>query len=200
MYINAVSSINYPEKKYQKQNTFRSLIVDNSAYRVINHMSQADFLEFYKIKNKLARTKFWDLKISSLKNKMQEFRFHFLDKTKKHGVISDGIYPYHINKNEIRVYSIIYGSENISKNLVETLKFNSAERAEEVYNQYRDNLEYARLRSFNVSPLESLKSKVIELNMLEEASNYTEVTDKLEYLDVAGTEKRTVGNKLKKKF
>ena len=83
---------------------------------------------------------------------------------------------------------------------METLKFKSAKRAEELYNQYRDNLEYARLRSFNVSPLESLKFKVIELNMLEEASNYSEVTDKLEYIDVAGNEKRTVGNKLKNKF
>jgi len=180
MHINTIGNYSTTRNNYLKSG-FKALIKDKSALPVIDKMSECDKLEFKKIEKRLAKTKFWDLKISSIGNTFREFKFHFIDKNQQHGIISDGIYPYDQQGDTIRVYSIIYGPENTSRNTVESLKFKSKDRAEELYEKYIQNLEIARYRQFNLTPIESLRNKEVELNMLEESSQTPEQAHSVTY-------------------
>ena len=51
----------------------------------------------------------------------------------------------------------------------------------------------------NIAPIESLKSKEIELNMLEEASQNVEGYKAIEHISTDATTKQFVGNDLKHK-
>ena len=193
MHIHAIGN------DYNANVNFRGLIKDKSALPIIKNMSQQDIAEFKKIEKRLSKTKFWDLKLSSIGNKFKEFKFEFRDKQNKHGVITDGIFPYDKKGNTIKVYSIIYGPENTSMNFVETLKYKTEERATELYEKYLENLETISYRHFDITPVESLKSKEIELNMLEEASQNTEGYKALDQLQTEIQTKKFVGNDLKHK-
>lgn len=195
MYINAVNSCCAENKKYSQRN-FYGLIKDRSAAPIIKNMSEKDILELKKIEKRLSRTKFWDMKISSIGNMFKELKFEFIDKKNKRGTITGGIYPYDKKDNTIKIYSIIYGPENISGNIVETLRYKSSNRAEKVYNKYLQNLEMVKLRGYNLTPIESIKSKEIELNMLEESSHFADKNDKLKYINTELTTKKNVGNEL----
>lgn len=194
MRVNAVDGSYVTAQNNNSKINFKSLIKDKSALPIINSMSESDILEFKKIEERLSKTKFWDLKISSIGNQFKEFKFHFIDKKHEHGVISDGIYPYHKKGKTINVYSIIYGPENTSHNLVESLKFKSKKRADEIYEIYHKNIEMVINRQFNLTPIESLKSKEIELNMLEEAASTPIKEQNLTHIYTELGTKNTIGN------
>ena len=177
-----------------KQQNFCALKIDKSALPVIDKMSEEDILEFKQIKKRLAKTKFWDMKISSIGNAFASFNFHFIHKKNKHSVITDGIFPYHQKGDTIDIYTFIYGIENVSRNILEKLKFKSPKRAAEVFDQYNKNIEYARNRAFNISPLESLKNKEFEINMLEEASRTAKISKSAKAVNTEILIKNTIGN------
>ncbi len=180
--------------KNNKQQNFCALKIDKSALPVIDKMSEEDILEFKQIKKRLAKTKFWDMKISSIGNAFASFNFHFIHKKNKHSVITDGIFPYHQKGDTIDIYTFIYGIENVSRNILEKLKFKSPKRAAEVFDQYNKNIEYARNRAFNISPLESLKNKEFEINMLEEASRTAKISKSAKAVNTEILIKNTIGN------
>jgi len=198
MHINAVNAAYNTNNKYKTYQNFCGLIKDKSVLPVIKKMPKADIGKFKKIQKRLSKTKFWDLKISSSGNIFNEFKFEFIDKKKKSGIITDGIYPYDKVGNMIKVYSIIYGPQNISQNTVKTLQFKSEKRADKLYTEYLQNLEEIRNKGFNLTLLESLKAKVIELKLLEEASRYSEIKDKASYVNTEEITKDYVGNQIKK--
>lgn len=138
MHINAISG-NDKFKKYNNT-TFNGLIKEQSALPIIESMSDVDKLELKQIEKRLAKTKFWDMKISSIGNAFKEFKFKFINKKNGNNVITDGIYPYNRNGKTISFYSIIYGPENTSLSTVETLRFKSEKRAEELYDKYHKML------------------------------------------------------------
>ena len=193
MYIAAIGS-NYGSNHKYSQKNFTGLIKDKSVEHIINNMSKNDILELKKIEKRLSRTKFWDMKISNINKMFNEFKFEFIDKKNQHVTITDGIHPYDKQDNTIKVYSIIYGDKNISQNIVETLRYKSSARADAVYNKYLKNMDELRHRGFNQSPIESIKSKEIELNMLEEASHFAAKEDKLKYVTTDLKTKNTIGN------
>lgn len=182
------------DNKNKKQQNFCALKKDFSVLPIINKMSESDILELHNIEKRLSKTKFWDMKISTIGNSFKEFVFQFIDKNNKHGVITDGIYPYQIDGSTIKIYTFIYGPENLSKNLLEELKFKSPQRAAEVYEKYINNMEYVRNRAFNLTPIESIKNKEIELNMLEEASQTAEITKNARTINPEKLTKKTIGN------
>lgn len=190
MHINAVNKYGCTPNNNPN---FKKLIKDRSALNIIDKMSSSDIAEFKQIEKRLAKTKHWDLKISSIGNKFKEFCFQFIDKSNKHRVITNGVYPYAQQEKTIDIYSIIYGPENISQNTVETLLYESKERAQELYEKYMQNARFAINRGYNLSPLEALKIKEVELNILEEAikskNQETIITDFMT--------KSTTGNNLK---
>ena len=199
MRINAINSNNsaYCTNKNQ---SFKSLIKDKSVESIINNMSEKDILELNKIEKRLSKTKFWDMKISKVGNMIDDLKFEFVDKNERHGSITDGIFPYDKKGNAIKIYSIIYGPQNISRNLVESLRYKSSSRATAVYNKYFKNMEFVKLRNSNMTPLEQIKSKEIELNMLEESSHFIDESDKLKYLDTEMTTKDSIGNGFNENF
>ena len=100
MHINAINSYCITKRKYTKPN-FKGLIKDRSVIPVIKNMPEKDAAELKKIEKRLSRTKLWDMRISRVGNVTDELKFEFLDKKNKHGVITDGIYPY--DKKDKRV-------------------------------------------------------------------------------------------------
>ncbi len=193
MHIEAINNA-YCTNHSHSQQHFSGLIKDKSAISILNKMSKSDILELKKIEKKVSKTKFWDLKISGIKNKVEELKFEFIDKKNQHGIITDGIYPYEKEGDTIKIYSIIYGPKNISRNVVENLRFKSSARAQKVYNKYLQNLEFVKIRGYNLTPIESIKSKEIELNMLEEASHFAKESDTLKYLSTELSTKDSIGN------
>lgn len=196
MFINAINSCCASNHKYSQRH-FKGLIKDSTVAPIIKNMSEEDILELQKVEKRLSRTKFWDMRISKIGNAFKELKFEFIDKKNKHGIITDGIYPYEKHDNTIKVYSIIYGPENISSNVVQTLRYKSSDRAEKVYNKYLQNREALRYRGYNLTPIENIKSKEIELNMLEEAAHFADEQDKLNYLRTNKIIKKEIGNDLK---
>lgn len=195
MQINAIGT-NPAADKYKTESNFKRLIIEKSAMPIIESMSESDKLEFKQIEERLSKTKFWDLNLSSIKNQFNEFKFKFLHKKGKHGMITDGIYPYDIKGNSLKFYSIIYGPENTSLNNVETLNFKTEKRAEELYDLYKQNNQYIANRRYNISPLESLKMKEFELNMLEEASENSGLRSIRQNILTEFNTKETTGNDL----
>ena len=195
MRINAISGSN-SAYCVNKPRNFKGLIKDKSVESIINNMSEKDILELKKLEKRIANTKFWDMKISKIENMIEELKFEFIDKKKLHGSITDGIFPYDKKGNAIKIYSIIYGPENISRNLVESLRYKSSSRATAVYNKYMKNLEFVKMRNGNLTPIEKIKSKEIELNMLEESSHFIDESDKLKYINTEMTTKDRIGNSL----
>ena len=194
MHISAIGNNSGANYKYKTEPNFKRLIIEKSAMPIIESMSESDKLEFKQIEERLSKTKFWDLNLSSIKNQFNEFKFKFIHKKGKHGTITDGIYPYDRKGNSIKCYSIIYGPENTSFNNVETLEFKSEKRAEELYDTYKQNNQYIENRRYNISPLESLKIKEVELKMLEEANEL--LTKKPKFVNTAPSTKSTIGNDL----
>ena len=193
MRINAISS-NYETNKF-KNITFNGLIKEKSALPIIESMSDTDKTELRKIEKRLSKARFWDMKISSIGNEFKEFKVKFINKNSG-GVITDGIYPYDHKGKTINFYSIVYGPENTSLNNIETLHFKSEKRAEELYDKYQQNALYTRNRGYNISPIESLKMKEVELNMLEEASKTTNGKRKITQVNTEYKTKQTTGNDL----
>ena len=199
MRINAVNNSNRTVSAGNCKPVFKALIKDKSAFPIIKSMSEADTLEFKKIEKRLSKTKYWDLKISGIGDVFKEFKFHFMDKKRVHGLISDGIYPYDKQGNTIKIYSIIYGQENTSGNMLVSLKFKTERKADEMYDKFLQNAEMLRNRQFCISPIESLKVKEHELNMLEEAFHTEEEMQDAKCLYTKIQTKNTVGNELEKK-
>ena len=198
MRINAVnSSENYNSYNRNNNPSFKKLIIDNAALQVIKTMSATDKIEFQRIEKRFSKSKFWDLKLSSIGNEFKEFKFKFINKNDEKKVITDGIYPYNLKGKTISVYSIIYGPENTSLNTIETLNFKSAKRAKELFNNYEQNVLYARNRGYNMSPVESLKMKEVELRMLEEACDNQNGERKVTHISTEYITKSTTGNDLK---
>lgn len=195
MQINAISNNYSANYKYNNQN-FNGLLKDKSALPVIKKMSKSDIVEFKQIEKRLSKTKFWDIKISSIGNSFKEFKFKFINKKSNNSIITDGIYPYDRDGKIIKFYSIIYGPENTSLSNIETLHFESEKRAEKLYDEYLQNSLYARSRGYNITPLESLKMKEVELVMLEEASKTTNGKRKNFQVNTEFRTKTTTGNDL----
>lgn len=194
MNVNAIHN-NYNTNN--KNPNFGKLIKDKSVLPIIKSMSESDRLELKQIEKRFAKTKFWDVKIFSMGDKFKEFKFKFIDKKNKNNVITDGIYPYSQKDNTIKCYSIIYGPENTSSSNVETLKFKSEERAKELFEQYHQNTLYTRNRGYNITPVESLKMKEVELDMLEESSKINHGESHSSKLDTEIHTKPFIGNNLK---
>lgn len=197
MYISPINSSYATQNNNHKQISFRKLIVDKSASSIIKNMSEKDTVEFKKIKKRLSKTKFWDMKISNIGHNFEEFHFEFIEKKNNSGIITNGIYPYNKKDNTIQVYSIIYGPKNITENIIKTLRYESKERADSIYAKYSQNLEESRLKNYQLTPIETLKNKEFELNMLEEASCYAPKNDKYDKVNTKIKTKNVIGNNLK---
>jgi hypothetical protein len=195
MRINSICSSFNADYKHNTKPKFRGLIKDKTALPIINNLSKEDRIEFRKIEKRLAKTKYWDMKISSLGDKLNEFKFQFINK-KNNSIISDGIYPYNRDGKTIRYYSVVYGPEDTFNNTIESLKFKTEKRAEELYNKYEENIETLANRRCNISPVESIKMKEVELRMLEEAFDSYGKNHHSKTVTTELQTKRNVGNEL----
>ena len=72
----------------------------------------------------------------------------------------------------------------------------SSSLAKKLYNDYADNVLYARNRGYNITPIESLKMKEVELKMLEESARTTNGKRSITQLNTEAQTKQTTGNDL----
>lgn len=193
MQVNAVSNY-YTNNKYNNTPSFKSLIIDQSALNILKQLSKEDTFELQKIEKRLSKTKFWDMKISSVRNKFEELKFNFINKNSNSDIITDGIYPYNIDGKHIKFYTIIYGPENTSLNTVDTLRFNSEKRAQELFDTHKQNIQYIVNRHYNVLPIEKIKMKEVELQMLEESAQHTYGLHEKGLINTEINTKSTIGN------
>jgi len=193
MHVNAINNYNV-NNKYNNTPSFKSLIIDKSASKVIEQLSKEDVFEFQQIEKRLSKTKFWDMKISSIGNKFEELKFYFINKKSPRNVITDGIYPYDNRGKNIRFYTIVYGPENTSFSTVETLKFNSEKRAKDLFDTHKQNIQYISNRQYNLRPIERIKFKETELQMLEESAENAQKNQDQTLIDTNIRTKRTIGN------
>lgn len=193
MHVNAINNYNV-NNKYNNAPSFKSLIIDKSASKVIEQLSKEDVFEFQQIEKRLSKTKFWDMKISSIGNKFEELKFYFINKKSPRNVITDGIYSYDNRGKNIRFYTIVYGPENTSFSTVETLKFNSEKRAKDLFDTHKQNIQYISNRQYNLRPIERIKFKETELQMLEESAENAQKNQDQTLIDTNIRTKRTIGN------
>ena len=192
MQVNAINS------STNNRTVFRKLIIDKSVAEHIHTMPERDQAELSEITKRLSKTKFWDLKVYSVYNNLKNLSFNFIAKSHNNRIISDSIFPYDKSNKNIQIYSIVYGDENSSKNVIETLKFKTKKRADELYKQYTDSIQYLQSRNFNVSPIELIKNKEIQINMLEEAYKNRKYSTNKKIIDTHITTKTQVGTSLRK--
>jgi hypothetical protein len=180
------------------QPSFGKLIKHYSALKVIAKMSAKDKAEFKEIEQRLSKTKFWDLKILGTGKKIKNFIFEFVNK-KDNSVIKNSIFPYDIKDNIIRFYTIApAGDKYNSMDTVGTLKFKSAQRANAIHEEYATNVAQSSDKHWVLSPLENLKNREIQLNMLEEASlNMGNIETVFTNSKMLST-KNTIGNNIKR--
>lgn len=197
MRIDSIGSTPNTNYKQTRTPNFTSLIKESSVQSILDNMSNTDRFEFNQIEQRLSKTKFWDLKLSGIGDRLKEFKFHFINKQNKNEIITDGIYPYDRSENKIRFYSIIYGSENAAFNTVETLEFESEKRAKELMDAYNKNLLYMQNREYHLTPLQNLKMKEVLMDMLEESAPFLKKKNEAGLLNTGYQTKATTGNNFK---
>lgn len=182
----------YDVIKNKKNPNFGKLIKDKSALRIIQKMSKEDVVELNKIEKRLSKTKLWDLKIFDSGNN-DAFRFKFMHKTNQHGSIDDAIYPYNIQDNKLQIYSIIHGKEQgmDSVSIIETLVFKSAKIANKLYSKHKAYVEEANKKHWLLTPIENLKNRELQLQMLEQGYQYGQ---KGNFVNTEYKTKNTIGN------
>lgn len=190
--INVYCNTNYKKDNYQPN--FQKLIVDNFALRVVKKMSKEDKVEFQNIKKRLSKTKYWDLSISAAGEKFKNFVFKFINKKDPKASINDTIYPYNLENDTIHIYTIDYKNGNNTQNIVEALKYENAEKAKQIYNDYLENNKISMNKHWILTPLENLISREKQLNMLEEAYKNMGRSERHNVLNTHCQTKDTVGS------
>lgn len=173
---------------------FTAIRTDRYARRVINHMPAGDIAEFNQIKESLSKTKHWDLKLSGTGRDFKNFIFSFVNKEKKGRTILDNITPYMHKNDSIVAYTTIKQKEGFAINTVETLKYNSPETAKTLFDTYEQNCIEAVKKHWVLTPLENLKNHVIQLKMLEEATQNSFINNRSSFVNSLITTKDYIGN------
>jgi hypothetical protein len=124
--------------------------------------------------------------------------FEFVNK-KDNSVIKNSIFPYDREDNIIHFYTIApAGDKYNSMDTIGTLKFKSAQRANDIYEEYAINAAKSSDKHWVLSPLENLKNREIQLNMLEEASLSMGNIETVFTNSKMFSTKNTIGNDLKR--
>jgi hypothetical protein len=189
MYISAINKCN-PDNKTPY---FGRLIKDMSSLNVINGMSKSDIVELGKIEKRLSKSKFWDLKISSLDKEHKDLNFTFIRKGENHGIIANGIHPYKKNADTISIYTLNESSNFDTISSIEDLKFKTIEIADRIYDSYLKSVQFLFKKNWKLSPIESIKNKEIQLHMLEQAYEHMGGSKNQQYLSSFASTKKTVG-------
>lgn len=153
MQVNKIQSNNYG-----KLPNFGMLKFDKSATPLLEKLSVKELKEVRKLKKKAAKTKRWNLTISSIRN--GSFYAIFDDSYNLMFTHCGSLESYKLNKNKVHVHS--YSDDD---DILDTLRFPTTKRAREVYNSM--NGEY-----YQLSPFEQIKKFVNALTYLDESYEY----------------------------
>lgn len=147
-----------PSNNYSNQPNFGMLKFDKSATPLLKKLSAKELKEVRKLEMKAAKTKRWNLTISSIRN--GSFYAIFDDSYNLKFTHCGSLESYKLNKNKVHVHS--YSQDD---DILDTLRFPTAKRARKVYNSMYG--EY-----YNLSPFEQIKKFVNALKYLDESYEY----------------------------
>ena len=116
----------------------------------------------------------------------------FIQKKGAKQVIQNGIYPYNVKGNTISVYSINYGIDENAVNTTQNLKYKTKKIASKVYNNYSENQKSCLSKHWQLTPLENLKNRVIQLDMLEESYRYMQGANKKNTINTQAATQNTL--------
>ena len=156
-------------------------------------MTQNDILELKEIEKDLDKTKFWDLRIFGVGTKLKNFKFEFINRNNNQLIIHNSIHPYNKKDNTIYAYTVI--GNGINK--IEELKFESAKRADEIFDSYQQSVKIATEKHWLLTPIENLRNRVQQIKMLDEAyQNMQNISNNTKIIDTISHEKHNVGNQV----
>lgn len=190
MYISALKSCDYSNSNNNKNKnpSFKMLVTDYSANRLIKQLPHEDRVEIKNIRKRLSKTKFWDLHVSATEG-YKNFIFRFVNKYHPERVIKNDINPYKIEGNEISIYTINSGNRS-ELSYVDVLTYNTKKEAEKLYERHKVLMDEAVKKHWILSPLENLLDRENKLNMLDRA---LVLANKVKTIDTLAKTKEIIG-------
>lgn len=153
MQVNRTQSNNYGN-----QPNFGMLNFDKSAIPVLKNLSVKELKEVRNLKKEAAKTKRWNLTISSVSDGMFYAKYKDVRGLKpEHHVSLDS---YRLSNDTVYVHSY-----TCDENVPDKLRFPTAERAREVYN-------FMHTEYYKLSPFGQIKKFVDTLRYLDESYEY----------------------------
>lgn len=159
-----------------KQPSFKKMILDKNAKKIINSFTEAEKKEFQELSDRISKTRFWDLELSGYKNYKEEYAFlprFYLNKNRKRTLeYVAGVSPSDINGNLLEITSPhpVYDDDSVYENL----KFPTKQRAKEIYDYCKNRTHqlYSGDGYKTLTVLDELKHYVYSVEYMEESYQY----------------------------
>ena len=177
---------------------FQSAIVEKSAVKLIDNMTEAEQKEFHYIIQRLAGTKFWDMIISKPEINNAGLWCTFVNKKNPKKIYDLGVNTLSAKDSNVRIYPII-DKEN-SK--TETITFSSPQRAQAMMDMHKKHSEEILQSNCKSTNLQRLTRWAEQLEFLDEAYRYMKLGEIYSTNGVQNTviKKQTIFNKILKFF
>ena len=166
------SNYNSTHKPY-----FKAVIIEKSAEMVIEKMSEVERKEFNNLINRVYNTKFWDMRLSKVIGKSDEFWCDFVNKKNPKKVYKLGILPIESAGNKIEIYPII--SQGNDK--PEIIRFSSPQRAKAMMDIRKRHAQEMLACNYKSTNIQRLTRWSEMLGFLDEAYRYMKLGESYPY-------------------
>ena len=146
---------------------FKSVIIDKSAAKVVESLTEAEQKEFNNIVKRVSDTKFWDMRLSKVL-RQDEFWCDFVNKKKPKKVYKLGVNPLGAEGSKVEIYPVM--PQDNSK--VEKITFSSPQRAKAMLDMHKRHKEEMFERNYKSTNLQRLTRWAQQLEFLDEAYRY----------------------------
>ena len=147
---------------------FKSAIIEKSAAKVIDNMTEAEQKEFNNIIQRIADTKFWDMRLKKVIRNVDVLWCEFVNKKNPKKVYELGIHPLKVKDSKVEIYPVL--PDDSSK--VERIRFSSPQRAQAMEKMHQRHAKEMAEVNYNSTNLQRLKRWTDELEFLDEAYRY----------------------------
>ena len=155
------------QNNYSYNPAFKSVVIDKSAAKVIDIMTEAEKKEFNNLIQRVSDTKFWDMHLSKVIRR-DEFWCDFVNKKNPKKVYKMGIFPLESKDSEVMIHPII-ADDNIK---AEKIKFSSPQRAQAMIDMHKRHAQEMAERNYKSTNLQRLTRLTDQLEFLDEAYRF----------------------------
>lgn len=148
--------------------SFKSVIVEKSAQKVVESMTKAEQKAFNEIVERLSDTKFWDMRLSKVISGANEFWCDFVYKKNPKKVYKMGIFPMKAEGSMVEVYPMFAKSDS---DFVK-LRFSSQQRAQAMMDMDKRHSKEMLESNYKSTNIQRLTRWAEKLEFLDEAYRY----------------------------